>query len=1133
MFWETFDEECTCEGYGEEKVTSHDFTCRAFEKAIYAICDCNAKDNAGFLHDHCEVIKRMHKELCDCGEEYIAIDDIFDTHSEDSAIYQYLNKWCDYLNQPATTAVLSGTKEWGKDSIPYTYAATYFKSVPLSSCTWGNGFESLLNKSGTKTIYRTAVRKKYENTWLRYNNCGTTIINGVVTPIDVKIYLWSNVRHVVFEDYGASAGTWIEGCPSHDGCARDTGNQRIHMQFHFYKAGTNEEISVNGVMQLTDMDNTEGYYLDTGFQNVYTTSTTHIKKDSDGYYVGTQSEANDGTVRKDGAIMATFTCTPSAPAKLIYASRITFGMGFTNAQIAINYHLSGDIPSGVGTPSQILLAEGANTQEGINLIQSYASRAGYAFTGWNTDSITGARYAGSTCQNTSVNLYGQYTKLYGNLTISKRLGGPSQDFLNTIPNGNKTFTFNLSGTADCGDYINNNYTVVSGTDSTFYNIPVGTYTLTEVGAAGSPYWTCNNPSQTVNITNGMTSTVSFTNFIHTGNLTVSKQITGIYESLLTDSEKTFHFTLTGTSSYGAAVSYAGNIVGANSLTWENIPIGTYTLTETCDSNLWDGNNRTLSITISRNQTVTATIINTFTPTRVAQPAPTKSFDGRYSTNPSPKRLNGRNSVTFSVYQVVNQSKHSSVAPNKLSFSDTLESPFTYAGFKAYRSDNGGTTWSEDTGFTAVGNGQNVTFSKSGTFMGGDMYRIDITCTIKSDAHLESYVQNVDGTNLYVIPNKAQTIFSYAYGSPSTATYDSNTVKVILPIDETTVNVVKSNEVTGENISNAEFTVYEWDGTGYNTNKGKMSYVSRTQSYVMQYLRKTDQNAGKFKIVETKTPSGHIGSWSKEFQIGAAADLTLNATNPMGMGTITVYKKSKGDELLAGAKFSIKAKDNITSPQGKVLVAAGTEVDNVTTGSDGKAVSKKLYPGNYTVTETNAPLGYALNTTPQNVTVTYKDKDTEVTNSDVTFVNDRLYSTITVEKEIRYNDIVWKHGNPTFTFKLTGEDVLGNTHTYYETIEFTPDNTSASSSTVSKQVTFKVLAGTYTASEEKTARYEFFDFDMTENGVEDRASQTVKFDVSGKKDGTELTGPEGRTLFFNEKTTDEDLSATAFVRNKIA
>ena len=54
--------------------------------------------------------------------------------------------------------------------------------------------------------------------------------------------------------------------------------------------------------------------------------------------------------------------------------------------------------------------------------------------------------------------------------------------------------------------------------------------------------------------------------------------------------------------------------------------------------------------------------------------------------------------------------------------------------------------------------------------------------------------------------------------------------------------------------------------------------------------------------------------------------------------------------------------------------------------------------------------------------------------------------------------------------------------------------------------------------------------MTENGVEDRASQTVKFDVSGKKDGTELTGPEGRTL---EKTTDEDLSATAFVRNKIA
>lgn len=41
----------------------------------------------------------------------------------------------------------------------------------------------------------------------------------------------------------------------------------------------------------------------------------------------------------------------------------------------------------------------------------------------------------------------------------------------------------------------------------------------------------------------------------------------------------------------------------------------------------------------------------------------------------------------------------------------------------------------------------------------------------------------------------------------------------------------------------------------------------------------------------------------------------------------------------------------------------------------------------------------------------------------------------------------------------------------------------------------------------------FDFDMTENGVEDRASQTVKFDVSGKKDGTELTGAERQNTFL--------------------
>lgn len=383
--------------------------------------------------------------------------------------------------------------------------------------------------------------------------------------------------------------------------------------------------------------------------------------------------------------------------------------------------------------------------------------------------------------------------------------------------------------------------------------------------------------------------------------------------------------------------------------------------------------------------------------------------------------------------------------------------------------------------------------------------------------------------MYVIPNKASDTLYYDFEEKE-KTQKTNEVKVLMPLDELSIVVKKSNEVTGENIPNAEFTVYEWNGTAYKDPVGKMQYSKDREDYIIKNLKKTDTNQGKFKIVETVTPWGHVGSWSKEVVVGTNATETYTATNPMGMGTITVLKKGKHEEVLAGAIYSIKAKENIVSPQGKVLVTAGTEVDKVTTGKDGTAKSKELYPGRYTVTETNAPLGYALNKVPQDVEVTYKDKDTKVTNSSVTFVNNRLYSTITVTKQIDTADIVWEHGNPTFTFKVDGKDVLGNAHTYYKTLEFTKDNV-GSGAKASLSAKFTVLAGTYTVSEEKTARYKFGSITDVVNGT--ISGQTAVLDVSGKKDGTVTEGADGAATFYNVKATDEDLTHTAFVDNTIA
>ena len=445
---------------------------------------------------------------------------------------------------------------------------------------------------------------------------------------------------------------------------------------------------------------------------------------------------------------------------------------------------------------------------------------------------------------------------------------------------------------------------------------------------------------------------------------INKEISGVDESKITDDEdKTFQFVLSGTSAYGTNVNETRTLVGAGEVSFEDIPVGTYTLTENFDGSMWSSSNESQSVTITKDQTNTISVTNTyiFNPERTPQPAPEKSFDGK--RNVSRKQINKRSDlVTFSIYQQVKASEYEESAPTGLEICDDFDPAFEVVDEKIYRSTDTGLSWeSADDTFrfeemeTSGGTGTVFYTVDDDVFMNSAVwYRADITVRIRSDYSLESYLQSVNGTEMYVIPNKAYTKFSYKQGTPATVTQYTNKVDVLMPIDELSIVVKKSNEVTGENIPNAEFTVYEWDGTGYNNEVGKMEY--RNNAYERKGLKKTDTNQGKFKIVETVTPWGHTGSWSKEVVVGNNATETYEAANPMGMGTITIIKKNKHEELLEGAVYSITAKENIVSPQGQVLVTAGTEVEEVTTGEDGTAVSSELYPGKYTVEETKAPQG---------------------------------------------------------------------------------------------------------------------------------------------------------------------------------
>lgn len=125
------------------------------------------------------------------------------------------------------------------------------------------------------------------------------------------------------------------------------------------------------------------------------------------------------------------------------------------------------------------------------------------------------------------------------------------------------------------------------------------------------------------------------------------------------------------------------------------------------------------------------------------------------------------------------------------------------------------------------------------------------------------------------------------------------------------------------------------------------------------------------------------------------------------------------------------------------------------------------------------------------------------------------------KEIQAEDIVWAHGNPTFTFGIRGTDANGRQRRYYQTVEFRQEDTPKEGK-VRLMAEFEVPAGNYEAFEEKTMRYQLKEICEIVNGT--KQTDKVSFGLEN--------GGDGAAVFCNEKTTDQDESHTAFVENVI-
>lgn len=123
----------------------------------------------------------------------------------------------------------------------------------------------------------------------------------------------------------------------------------------------------------------------------------------------------------------------------------------------------------------------------------------------------------------------------------------------------------------------------------------------------------------------------------------------------------------------------------------------------------------------------------------------------------------------------------------------------------------------------------------------------------------------------------------------------------------------------------------------------------------------------------------------------------------------VYTPKYSVGNLKGAVFEVYAAEDITTLDGTVRYEQGTLVDTVTTDNDGVAKSKELYLGKYTVIEKTAPNGYVHNATKYDAELNYAGQNVSVTSTDLSVYNERQKVSVSLKK-VMAEDKTFSIGN---------------------------------------------------------------------------------------------------------------------------
>lgn len=288
---------------------------------------------------------------------------------------------------------------------------------------------------------------------------------------------------------------------------------------------------------------------------------------------------------------------------------------------------------------------------------------------------------------------------------------------------------------------------------------------------------------------------------------------------------------------------------------------------------------------------------------------------------------------------------------------------------------------------------------------------DFDVFINSDGKTYKFLINNSNFESYVkvVKLDAETGKQIPYAGAGFEIYDSQGHRVSMQFtypEVTEIHTFYTNSegylITPETLPYGDYTLVEVQAPyGYVLDSTPVPFS------VTQENASTDTGVTVVKVKSQDMPQKGIIEISKTGEVFASVGMLGGGYVDENGNEVTfpvTYQPLYETQGLPGTVFQIYAAEDIVTGDGTLRAYQGELVDEITTGKDGKATSKELYLGKYTVVEKTASDTFYNPNEQYDVELTYAGQTVSATSTELNLFNDRQKVTVSLAKALEQDEI---------------------------------------------------------------------------------------------------------------------------------